>query len=103
MCVGGLISAGVCGLFGGPVFEKSQGSRLIETAGPPTRSPFSISASFSLHLFNNRGELLLSNDWAQISASDFFSCLLGLSGGSRDRPLLVSITSVIVSGLEASP
>ena len=33
---GGLISAGVCCLFGGPVFERSRGSRLIETAGPPT-------------------------------------------------------------------
>ena len=28
MCVGGLISAGVCCLFGGPVFERSRGSRL---------------------------------------------------------------------------
>jgi hypothetical protein len=47
MYVGGLISAGVCCLVGGPVFERSQGSRLIETAGPPTGLPFS-SASFSL-------------------------------------------------------
>jgi hypothetical protein len=29
MCVGGLIAAGVCCLFGGPVFERSRGSRLI--------------------------------------------------------------------------
>jgi hypothetical protein len=36
MCVGGLIVAGVCYLFGGPVFERSQVSRLIETAGLPT-------------------------------------------------------------------
>jgi hypothetical protein len=35
MCVGGLISAGLCCLFGGPIFERSQGSRLIETAGLP--------------------------------------------------------------------
>jgi hypothetical protein len=47
MCVGGLISAGVCCLFGGPVFERSRGSRLIKTVGPLTESPFS-SASFSL-------------------------------------------------------
>jgi hypothetical protein len=47
MYVRGLISAGVCGLFGGPVFERSQGSRLFETAGPPREFPFS-SASFSL-------------------------------------------------------
>jgi hypothetical protein len=39
MCVEGFISAGVCGLFGGPVFERSRGLRLIETAGPPTASP----------------------------------------------------------------
>jgi hypothetical protein len=36
VCVRDLISAGVCCLFGGPVFEKS---RLIETAGPPTIQP----------------------------------------------------------------
>jgi hypothetical protein len=41
------MSAGVCCLFGGPVFERSQGSRLIKTADLPTGSPFS-SASFSL-------------------------------------------------------
>jgi hypothetical protein len=47
MSFGSLISAGVCCLFGGPVFERYQGFRLIETAGPPIRSP-SSSASFSL-------------------------------------------------------
>jgi hypothetical protein len=36
VCVGGLISAGVWCLFGGPVFERSRGSGLIETAGPST-------------------------------------------------------------------
>ena len=36
MCVGDLISAGICSLFGGPVFERSQGSGLFKTAGPPT-------------------------------------------------------------------
>jgi hypothetical protein len=35
----------VCCLVGGPLFERSQGSRLIETAGPPIESP-SSSASF---------------------------------------------------------
>jgi hypothetical protein len=34
--VGGLISTGVCTLFGGSVFERSQGSTLIETAAPST-------------------------------------------------------------------
>jgi hypothetical protein len=47
VCVGGLILAGVCCLFGDPVFERSQGSRLIATSDPPTGSPFSL-ASFSL-------------------------------------------------------
>jgi hypothetical protein len=59
MCVGGLISAGVCCLFGGPVFERSWGTRLIETAGPPTGLPFS-SASFGLLSLNNRDQQLLS-------------------------------------------
>jgi hypothetical protein len=46
VCVlGGLISAGVCCLFGGPVFERSLGSRLIETAVPLTEWPFSVSSS----------------------------------------------------------
>jgi hypothetical protein len=40
-----LRSVGVCCLVGGPVSERSQGSRLIETAGSPTGLPFS-SASF---------------------------------------------------------
>jgi hypothetical protein len=46
VCVlgGGLISAGVCCLFGGPVFERSQGSRLFKTTGPPIGFPF-LSAS----------------------------------------------------------
>jgi hypothetical protein len=47
MCVGGFISAGIFCLFGGPVFERSQGASLIETAGAPAGSPIS-SASFSL-------------------------------------------------------
>ena len=37
--VGGLISTGVCCLFGGSVSERSQGSRLVETAGLPMGSP----------------------------------------------------------------
>jgi hypothetical protein len=46
MCVGGLISAGVYFLFGGPVFEGSQRTRLIESADPLAGWLFS-SASFS--------------------------------------------------------
>ena len=86
-CVGVLISAGVCCLFGGAVFERTQGSGLIDTAGPPTGSHFS-SASFSLPQLNNRGELLLSIGWMQIY--DYFSCSMGLSKGSHNRSLSVS-------------
>jgi hypothetical protein len=56
MC-GGLKSAGVwlvVHLVGGPVFEKSHGSRLIETAGPQTGLP-SYSASYSLSLIQSQG------------------------------------------------
>jgi hypothetical protein len=50
ICFGGLISAVVCCLFGGPVFERSRGTRLIENAGPPIVLPSSsISPCFSLH------------------------------------------------------
>jgi hypothetical protein len=44
----------VCCLFGGPVFERSKGSRLIETAGPPTGLP-SSSASSSLSPIQSQG------------------------------------------------
>jgi hypothetical protein len=47
MCVLGLISAGICCLVGGPVSERSQGSRLTETAGSPTGlASSSASSSF---------------------------------------------------------
>jgi hypothetical protein len=49
MCVGRLILAGICCLFGGPVFERSQGSRLIETAGLPT----GLHSSQSFSAFSN--------------------------------------------------
>ena len=90
MCVGGLISAGVYCLVGGPVFERSQESRLIENAGPPTRLP-SSSASSSFLLIQSQGQELLSIGWVQICASDSFSCLLGLSAGNNDRSLFVSV------------
>jgi hypothetical protein len=49
MCVRGIIIAGVCCLVGGPVSERFGGSRLIETADPPTGSPSSSTSSrFSL-------------------------------------------------------
>jgi hypothetical protein len=47
MLVIGFISDGEYCLLGGPVFERSWGSRLIMTAGPPIGSPFcSVSSSF---------------------------------------------------------
>ena len=46
LCLG-LISADESCQFGGPVCKRSQGSRLIESADPPTGSSFA-SASFSL-------------------------------------------------------
>jgi hypothetical protein len=49
ICIGVLISADVFCLFGGPVFERSQGSRLIEITGPLTGySSSSVSSSFQL-------------------------------------------------------
>jgi hypothetical protein len=48
ICVRGLILAGVCCLVGDSVFERSQGSRLVETAGLPMGLPSSsASSSFS--------------------------------------------------------
>jgi hypothetical protein len=54
MCVGGLVSAGVCCLFGGPVIERSQGFILVETAGPHIGLP-SSSASSSFPLIQPLG------------------------------------------------
>jgi len=89
MCVGGLISAGVCCLVGEPVSERSQGSRLIDTADSPTGLP-SSSTSSGFSLIQQRGQQLLFIGWVHISASDSFSCLLGLLEGSHDRSLFVS-------------
>jgi hypothetical protein len=55
------MSAGVCCLVGGSVSERSQGSRLIETAGPLTGSP-SSSASSSFPLIQQQG-LAASVHW----------------------------------------
>ena len=87
--------------------ERSLGSRLIETAGPPTGSP-SSSASSSFSLIQPQGSAQpqkLSIGWVQISASDLFSCLLDLSESSHDRPLSVStpLALVLMSGLGISP
>jgi hypothetical protein len=54
ICVGGLISAGACYLVHDPFYERSQGSRLTETAGPSTVLPFA-SASSSSSLIQPQG------------------------------------------------
>jgi hypothetical protein len=69
------------------VSERSRVSRLIETDGPPT-------VSFSFSIIQPQGQQLLSLGWVQISASDSFSCLLGISEGSLDRSLFVSAHSL---------
>jgi len=87
-------------LVGGSVSERSQGSRLVETAGPPTGSP-SSSAPSSFCLIQLQGSAASVHC---LSASDSFSCLLGLSEGSHDRSLFSErpIASVIVSDLGTS-
>ena len=70
--IGGLISVGVGWLVGGSVYKRSQGFRLIETAGLPMGCPYpQLLPDFPL--FNNRCQLLLSIDrLGEISASDTF-------------------------------
>jgi hypothetical protein len=73
------------------VFERygGGGSKMIETAGPPTGSP-SSTASFSLPQFNNRCQMLLSIHWVQLSAFDSFGCLLDLLECDHAKSLFVS-------------
>jgi hypothetical protein len=90
VCVRGIISTtGGCCLVGDPVSERSLGNRLIETVCPPTGSP-SFSSSSSFPLIQSQAISALSIAWVQISASDSFSCLFGLSEGSKDRFFFVS-------------
>ena len=77
-----------CMLPGWCYSERSLGSRLIETAVPPTGSP-SFSASSNLSLTQPQGVAASSFGWMQIFASDPFSCLLGFSEGSHDRFLFM--------------
>ena len=83
------MSADVCCLVGGPVSVRSQRSRLIETAGPLTGS-LSSSASSNFPVIHQQSQQLLSGSWVQISASDCFSCLLGLLECGHTRSLFVS-------------
>ena len=80
VCVGGLISAGICSLFGGPVFERFQGSRLIETSGPPTGLPFS-SVSFSLSLIQQQGSAASVHWLGTTICIWLFQLLVGSFGG----------------------
>jgi hypothetical protein len=65
ICVRGLVSAGVCCLVGDSVSERSQGSRLVETAGLPLGLP-SSSASSSFYLIRPQGSLV-SVHWLGVS------------------------------------
>ena len=90
VCVlGGLISAGACCLFGGPVFERSRGSRLIETAGPPTGLP-SSSASFSLSLIQQQGSTASVHWLGGTIYIWLFQLLVGSPECSHARSLFVS-------------
>jgi hypothetical protein len=100
-CVGGLISAGVCCLVGVLVSKRSQDSRLIETAGPPTGPPPPPSASSSFSLIQPL-ESAASVHWLGANICIWlFQLLVGpLRGQSWQVPFCEhSITSVIVSGL----
>ena len=86
--IGSIISAGECGMVRVPISERSQGSR--ETAGPPTRSPFS-SASSSLTLIQPQGSAA-STHWLGTNICIWhFQSLVGSFEGSHDRSLFVSI------------
>jgi hypothetical protein len=88
MYVVSLISVGVCYFFGGPVFERSWGSRIIKTAGPPTGLPFS---SVSFHLPNSITVVAAFVYWLGANICiDSFRCLLGLLQDRYDRSLFVS-------------
>jgi hypothetical protein len=67
MCVGGLVTAGEYCLVSGLGFEKSQGSRLIEAAVPPTEFP-SPSTPFILSL-NQPQESAASVQWLGTNTS----------------------------------
>jgi hypothetical protein len=69
MCVGGLISAGLGCLFGSPEFERSPGSRLIETAGPPTGLPFSSFLKRTISKTDSKNE-------TSMNIMSFGSCLV---------------------------
>jgi hypothetical protein len=101
MCVGGHISAGVCCLVGGPVFERSQGSRLIEiaTTGLP-----SSSAAFSISLIQWYGSAA-SVHWLGASICIWpFQLLVGSFRGIMTGHFVEYYTaSVTVWGLGFSP
>ena len=98
ICVGSLGLARLCCLVGGSVSERSQGSRLVETAGLPMGLP-SSSASSSFSLIQSQ-ESPASVHWLGIIICISFNCLLGHSESSHAKFLSIS-TSVIVSGLGA--
>jgi len=79
-CVGGLISAGVCCLFGGPVFKNSLGFRLTEAAGPPTGSTLLL--SFFYHSLIQQQRSTASVHWLGANICiRLFQLIVGSFGG----------------------
>ena len=77
----GLIPVAICCLVGGPVFERSQVSRLIETSGPPTGLP-SSTASSSFPLIQPQGSAA-SVSWLGENIYIWFFQLLVRSSGRQ--------------------
>ena len=73
----------------GPMYKRFQGSRLIETAGPPTGSPTSSDSS-KLSLIQQEESAASVHQLVVNTASDNFNCLWGLLESSHARPLFVS-------------
>jgi hypothetical protein len=100
----GFISAGVCCLVGGSVSERSGGSRLAETANPPTRS-LSFSASYSFSLIQQQSSAASLHCLGVNICIWLFQLLVGsFRGQSWWVPFSEhTIASAIISGLGAFP
>jgi hypothetical protein len=88
------------------MFERSQGSRLIESVGPPTGLPSSTaSSSFSLIQSNS-----MVSSFCPLVGCKYLHMTLSAAGWVFRRAVMIgyffcecSIASVTVSGLGASP
>jgi hypothetical protein len=68
------------------VFERSRGFRLIDWSSYRIALLFSF---FQPSLIQQQGSAASAIGWVQISSSDSFSCLLGLSEGCHDKSVFV--------------